>query len=304
MRVILATDGSIEADVAEAVCIKLPLPPGASVVVAMATYLQAPVGVGSMPEAMGIVDGWIAQNLRVQRAVSEQTVERIVRRLENGGVHAEGVVLEGNPSEQISLLAKEREADLVVVGSGLDNNLVALLLGSISRRLVLHSPTSVLVGKHYEQTPPGGSHDRLTRTDKLSALVAVDGSQGADLAVQSLEAVSRKVFSTLYTLCVDPMPWWPGWILPEEGESGALMVAEQAATRLAGCAEHVVPIAGAGRPSVVISKEARERKLDLVMLGASRHHPVERLFAGSCAYETATSAPCSVLVLRNRLPFA
>lgn len=303
MRIILATDGSIEADVAEAVCIKLPLPSTAVVTVAMVTYLQAPVGVAGMPEGMGVVDGWIAQNLRVQRAVSEQTVARIVERLGEAGIHAEGVVRQGNPCEQIEELAAEQQADLVVVGSGIDSNLAALLLGSISRRLVLHSPISVLVGKHYGEVPAEGSHDRLTRTQHLSALIAVDGSPGADVALKSLEAVRRPVFSTLYTLCVDPMPWWPGWILPAEGESGTRKVAEQAAARLEGCAERVVPIHGAGRPSIVITKEAKERKVDLVMMGATRHHPVERLLAGSCAYETATSAPCSVMVLRNQLPF-
>lgn len=304
MRVILATDGSIEAEVAEAVCTKLPLPPDAEILVAMATFLQAPVGAASMPEAMGIVDGWIAQNLQVQRQLSEQTVTRIANRIVALGLRAQGVVVDGNPADQIEHLAHDRHAQLVAVGSGLDNNLTAFLLGSISRRLVLHSPVSVLVGKHYADLPPEGSHDQLVRTERLSALVAVDGSPGSNLAVESLEAVGRKAFETIYTLCVDPMPWWPGWILPFEGETGSLRVAEEAAERLEGCAERVVPLSGAGRPSIVIAKEARARKLDLVILGASRHHAVERLLAGSCAYETATSAPCSVLILRDRLPFA
>lgn len=304
MRVILATDGSIEADVAEAVCSKLPLPPGSRWIVAMVTHQSQPVGAGFMPEAMGAVDTWMGENMRIQRMVSERTVQRVVERLTEAGHEAEGARLEGDPAEEIERLAEERDAHLVVVGSGLDSNFAAFLLGSVSRRLVLHSPRSVLVGKHYDHVEADGTHDRLRRTSQLSAILAVDGSPGAEQAVKSLEGVRRKVFSTLYTLTVEATPSWPGGLVPEGAESGALKVAEEAAARLKECAEHVVPLSSSGRPSIVLVGEARKRNLDLILVGATRHSTLDRILAGSCAYETATSAPCSVLVVRDALPFA
>lgn len=302
MRVILATDGAIEADLAEAIAAKLPLPQDTVIKIAMAVFTTVPMGISLLPEAMVAADTWIGENHRIQRMVADQTLRRVQERLEEQGFQAETALLDGDPAEQIERLAQEDGAALVVVGSGVTGSVAALLLGSVSRHLVLHCPASVLVGKHFEEIPPEGSHQRIIDRERLDALLAVDGSPGSDMGVRSLETCRGPAFGKLYVLCVDPMPSWP-LTLAAENASGAHAVAVQAAERLQHCAEEVIPITSVGRPSVAIAREAKERAVDLIVLGANRHGTLERLLTGSCAYETATAAPCSVLIVRDVLHF-
>lgn len=303
MRVILATDGAIEADLAEAVSAKLPLPEGTRVTVAMAIHTSVPIGIGLIPEATLAADTWIGENQRIQRMVAEQTLRRIQERIVEQGTEADTALLDGDPAEQVERLAQEIDASLVVVGSGVTGNVTAMLLGSVSRHLVLHCRSSVLVGKLFSETPPEGSYQRVVEKPKLDALLAVDGSPGSDMGVQSFEKVSKRAFRKLYVLCVDNVPSWPMGLTADRA-SGAQAVVELAAKRLEGCAEEVIPITSTGRPSVAIAREAQEHHVDLIVLGANRHGTLERLLTGSCAYETATAAPCSVLIVRDVLPFA
>ncbi|MCO5297017.1 MAG: universal stress protein [Fimbriimonadaceae bacterium] len=302
MRVILATDGAIEADLAEAVCSKLPLPPGSMVTVAMAVHTSVPIGIGLIPEATLAADTWIGENQRIQRMVADQTLRRVHERIEQQGFQAEMALLDGDPAEQIERLAQEKDASLVVVGSGVTGSVTAMLLGSVSRHLVLHCGASVLVGKHFQEVPPEGSYQRIVEKEHLDALLAVDGSPGSDMGIQSLEAFPDPVFRKLFVLCVDNVPSWP-IVRASDRTTGAQAVAELAAQRLQGCAAEVIPITSAGRPSAAIAHEAKTHDVDLIVLGANRHGTIERLLTGSCAYETATAAPCSVLIVRDVLPF-
>lgn len=61
------------------------------------------------------------------------------------GVNAETTQLYGNPSRQICALARNWEADLIVVGRRGLSGLKELFLGSVSNYVVHHAPCSVMV---------------------------------------------------------------------------------------------------------------------------------------------------------------
>ncbi len=65
---------------------------------------------------------------------------------QKGGVQAEPVVLSGRPYEAIVAAAKERDADLIVVGRHGRTGLRKLLMGSVAERVVglAHCPTLVV----------------------------------------------------------------------------------------------------------------------------------------------------------------
>jgi nucleotide-binding universal stress UspA family protein len=52
------------------------------------------------------------------------------------GVSSMGVIREGNPAEEISLLADDSDADLVVIGSRATNKLLRLFSGSVRDELL------------------------------------------------------------------------------------------------------------------------------------------------------------------------
>lgn len=63
------------------------------------------------------------------------------------GVKAEGLTSTGKPYEVIVQIAKERRADLIVVGSHGRTVIERLLMGSVTERIIGHSETAVLVVK-------------------------------------------------------------------------------------------------------------------------------------------------------------
>lgn len=309
MRILLATDGSIESELAEAVAEKLPISSDSnfsvSMVVNAAPLLMAGVVRSPFP---GAADG-VAESWRIQRDLAQQTVARVSERIRRIGFLAEGFVLEGETSDELVSFAEEEHCDLVVSGSGVSGDLAAFFLGSVSRMLALNSRASVLIGRHYGDAPAEGSYQRIKNKRKLDLVVAVDGSKGSDVALETLAGLAGKPFGNITLVAVEP--------LRDYGLGGAdmeipLMEADSswieelltiAAKRIERSCESVRWLIGFGRPSVEIARIATLQKADLVMIGANRHGTVERLLLGSCAYETATSAPCSVLILRKPLPF-
>ena len=303
MRILLATDGSVEADLAEAALSKFPLR-DAEIVVAM--VISNP-GLVVMPPGLpcDLDDGGLT---KLQKDVAERTVEHICARLSASGFRATPLVVQGDVAGQLLELTRSKEFDLVASGSRIEGSLKAFFLGSVSRKLALYSDCSVLVAHHYKQKLAEGSVERLHAKAKLDVLVAVDGSTGGEFAVDTLASAGQPRFGRMFVLTVEPHGSQKRtharantFLIHDEV---AHAVAQKAAKRLAHCADEVHAITAMGRPSTAIVQVAADHDVDLVMIGANRHGAIERLMVGRCAYETVTSAPCSVMILRGSLNLA
>jgi nucleotide-binding universal stress UspA family protein len=76
-----------------------------------------------------------------------------VRRLTAAGVEASATVLSGRPVERILEFAREREADLIVVGSSTRPAVAERLLGSVPLTLLKKASRPVVVVTHPHHTP-------------------------------------------------------------------------------------------------------------------------------------------------------
>lgn len=141
-QVVLAVDGSAAADRAVEIAAGLPLPVETQVTVCHVVRPFTPL-VG--PEYAVNLDVMIAEVREQQRADAEALVARVARELERTGHCVKTAVCEGDPATEIAALAKAREADLVVVGARGHSALRALLVGSVTGRLLKNAPGSVLV---------------------------------------------------------------------------------------------------------------------------------------------------------------
>lgn len=65
--------------------------------------------------------------------------------LSERGIHAETIEGQGDPGSVIVNAAKEKDADLVIVGSRGLNTVQRLLMGSVSSKVVHRAPSDVLV---------------------------------------------------------------------------------------------------------------------------------------------------------------
>jgi len=78
---------------------------------------------------------------------AEKNIAAIKALADKEGVSAEGVVAEGRPYEAIASAARDKNIDLIVVGSHGRTGLSKLLMGSVTERVIGHADSAVLVVK-------------------------------------------------------------------------------------------------------------------------------------------------------------
>lgn len=309
MNALFATDGTLEADFAGAMLRHLTAPGRWEVTVAMGVPTPVSLAIGLSPSSTA-ADRVVYETQHIQKSLAQQTVDRVARGWKADGFESKGIVLEGDVAEQLLEVVREQGFDLVAVGSGECGQLEALFLGSVSRKLVTYAEASVLVGRPRRGNGANSVREIAEKT-RLDVLVAYDGSSGSKFALESLARLRTPLFGRLTVLSVEPIPYMAlatdlPMVLPNYPvhQQRLADVAQSAADPMRGSAESVEVLTAFGRPSEEIARAAAELQVDLVILGASRHGAIDRFLMGSCAYETATKAPCSVLVLRAPVEFA
>ena len=81
------------------------------------------------------------------RGTGEKVIQEAQSRLRDTALQVITEMLEGPPAEAILRVANVRECDLIVMGSRGLGELKALLLGSVSERVLHHSTIPVLIVK-------------------------------------------------------------------------------------------------------------------------------------------------------------
>ena len=79
--------------------------------------------------------------------ISEQRFETIHPMLDEENVNWDRIVVEGYPADEICKIAGNGNFDLVVIGSKGRSSMDRFLLGSVSDKVVHHSPCSVMIVK-------------------------------------------------------------------------------------------------------------------------------------------------------------
>lgn len=307
MKILLAADGSDHSALAEEILIKFPGIKGAEISVATVTPtptvfagLFQPVAESSYLQESAEV--W--SNLRER---SRQIASEAAKRLRSQGANATEVMLDGDPGNELLRYTDSHPFDLVVLGSRGENAVAAALLGSVARKLLSHCKASVLVARHYAHLDPVKSRELLSSKKGLRALVSVDGSAGSEAAISFIQGLGSNAFEKLTVFSVEPLIMIntvydpvvsPIIVTPQE--ANAARTADEAAAKLAKSANEIISAHDIGRPGNLIISNAATGECDLVVIGAYGHGALDRMLLGSVSYEVATTAPCSVLVVRPK----
>jgi nucleotide-binding universal stress UspA family protein len=83
-------------------------------------------------------------------AAAREALDRAIRGLNKPGLTIHPEVAEGVPYEEILRLARERNMDLIVMGTHGHTGLAHVLLGSIAEKVVRRAPCPVLTVRHPE----------------------------------------------------------------------------------------------------------------------------------------------------------
>jgi len=144
-RLIVGVDGSSSAQRAVATLSTWPIFAGLPArVVAVA---QPPAG-WAVSIGAALYPAWVElrdSTVDARRGQLEQVAERACEVLATVGLQATSELREGDPAEELLHAANEDGADLIVVGSRGLSALTRLALGSVARKVLLHTRASVLV---------------------------------------------------------------------------------------------------------------------------------------------------------------
>ena len=294
-KILLATDGSEESAQAARMAAALSEKTGSELHVVYVEPLPHPYALSEAtiyyPEMRDEVRQTANQEAREKLAAE---VERIGVTCEVAGSHARI----GHPDAEISHLAEEIGAGLIVVGSRGLGPVRRLLMGSVSSSVVRHAHNPVLVVREGGDALPG------------RILLAADGSEESRLAVRAAAELSAKTDAEVHIAHVLPSPermYGPHFY--STGMKGSLLerVEREAQEFLGRQAEEVSSAGGkvggthvlSGNAPAEIVKLAEELHAGLTVLGSRGLGGVRRALMGSVSDSVVRHAHNPVLVVRE-----
>jgi nucleotide-binding universal stress UspA family protein len=288
-RILVATDGSEDADRAIEWLADFPLPADVSIEVVNALQLPFPL------------DGVAVLGWQEFVAESDRLVAGARTRLQKRWSTVTGRVLDGDPREAVIEAATKAGTDLIVLGARGLGAVASFLLGSVSLGITRHAPCPVLVCRG---TP------RPVRT----VTIGVDGSPDALAAVEYFSRLPLPSDLRVRLVGVVQTPRYPssapGFIGARlraamqdfENEARQQLTAALAplAAALRPRARSIVTVTPSGSPAETILREARSNDSDLIVVGARGLGALERVALGSVSEAVLRHATCPVLIVRPR----
>lgn len=300
MHILLATDGSETAGLAQAHVLALPWPTPVHVTVMTAIETPHPAFTSLTPEAREAYTTALGALRREVEGKATDVVREARRTLE---AHVGSVITrihDGPPGHVIVNVAAACRANLVAVGSRGLGMVAGFLLGSISRYVVRHAPCSVLVAKR----PPGCD---------FRILLALDGSAHSDAALQWLcgLALSPETRIRVVVVVERPKPSPIGedlegerkheeadWGGPEASDTAAEEAVEAAERRLRAQGARVTGTVCCGHAASELLIAVHEFGPQLLVLGAKGHHSPPGTELGHVSRTLMDHVPCSALIVR------
>lgn len=274
MRVVIAIDESSEARRATKWLRGLPLPDDTMVcVVSVATLLEPPNNSQSLSALREALRGEAARTGEHAAAILGQRWPQVTT-----------VTAEGDARVEILHVAEDTRADMIVVGARGLGGIKRFLGGSTSLAVARYARCSVAVVQ--------GQARPLQRV-----LVAIDDSPASRAAIAFLSLLDLPDTSLilLHVLRRDQ----PADACVRNERSDAEELLANAVKRLAECRCSAEPMVVDGDAAGEIVRVARERNVDLVVLGARGLRTLERLFLGSVSEVVLHHAGRAVLIVRE-----
>jgi nucleotide-binding universal stress UspA family protein len=153
-RVVLATDGSDCARVAERLVVSWPIFAKAAIEVTSVAHVGAPWTSGMALTAYEPTTDDYASSTNAIIADHQRFVDEAQKRLAEAGLRVTTRVVQGDAAAELIRVAQDEQADVIALGTHGRTGLARLLAGSIARKVMVHAPCSVLIAR---QRPTGNA---------------------------------------------------------------------------------------------------------------------------------------------------
>ncbi len=300
-KILLATDGSPEAERATSMAVTLSNGLGSELHVVRVMDAPSAYAYAYSAEAEMVGNEFQTARLHAEENVRGKLDEEAEKVRAMGGKVAGSHTGSGSAAAEISRLAEELGAGLVVLGSRGFGPLKRAVMGSVSVSVVRHAHCSVLVVRD--------GREQASLPEKI--LVAVDSSgESQEAANWILEVVSvvGAELHLVYAVPTIPSVTYPGTVITEGAETTsehvrnrAQAVLDEEAERLesrGGIVTDTHLVAG-GRPDDAIVGAAEELGAGLLVVGSRGFGGVRRALMGSVSDSVVRHAHCPVLVVRG-----
>lgn len=294
MKILVACDGSTCADDAldDLPRAGLPREADALIVRVQERWLSPPSGYETVGEAFVATNSNAAKPARDEEEPRTEADSEHLESLERASLRlgayfpewtTETVLLKGSPAREIIRLAKERDTDLIVIGSCGRTESKRFALGSVSQKIANEAACSVRIVRG--QAWKKGSPSRL--------LIGLDGTNGAKAAVA--EAARRMwIMGSEVRLVVvrDAFENNYQWVCEYLEEAKKILERAELA---------VTELIEAGDPKQIIAASAEEWGADCIFLGANKaENSDENQLLGSVSTAVIARAHCTVEIVRQK----
>lgn len=283
-KLLVCTDGSADSHGAFAAALDLAHSCGSRIYLIQVLTFN-PEFEALAPELMEDWEKEVRENLEALKAEALQrgvTVETLVRRSES-------------PYTAIIQEINRLQPDTVIIGRHGHKGISRVMMGSVTARVVGLSPKDVLVVPRHAAM----ALDRI--------LLATDGSKYSKFATQrAIEFVKRGggELNVVYVSDVPPgfYTYVPGAerVLLDEAQGFMDEVVKQAERN----SISPIPFLKEGEAFEEITKLARERKANLIIMGSHGRTGFKKLLMGSVTEKVIGNATCPVLVVKAEHPEA
>jgi nucleotide-binding universal stress UspA family protein len=275
-KILLATDGSQDAELAASTAVDLAKTTGSELHVVSVfpgpAYVH-PYYETHFPEA--------AERLRREARKERQEIldERVERIQEAGGSVSQTHIREGETAAEIVTLAEELEAGLIAIGSRGSGGLRRALMGNVSDSVIRHAHCPVMVVRGESVLFP------------TKLLVATDRSTEAQLAATTAADLAKSTNSELHVVHVGFEQ-----IRDEAQKELDTEVGMMRETATQDIQAHLK----FGIPDTAIIDLAEELGVGMIVMGSRGLGGVRRALLGSVSDSVVRHAHCPVLVVRQQ----
>lgn len=223
--------------------------------------------------------------LPVRIDMAEDQMQKMVAALQFDNVRSAMIVRPGNIRQTILDLIKERDADLLIIGTRSKDHKPEDQLGSVAEKLLRDVPCPVLtVGKYVRQ-------DSFERTHPSTVLFPTDFSETSRKALAYTERLTEHLAGRLCLLHVDESHTATSSQSAYQSEFKELMKGMRNPTLVAEC------IARKGDPAEVIAAVSIEEWADFVVMGVHGTDELSKSPKYGIAYDVIRSVRCPVFTL-------
>jgi nucleotide-binding universal stress UspA family protein len=231
------------------------------------------------------------------REAVQADLSALVEPAKRAGLHAVAELRDGNPATETVGVAREINADLIVMGTHGRTGFQRWVLGSVAETVLRRAPCPVL-------TVPPRAPDHPGSMFFKRILCASDFSPASEAAVRYAANLAAEADASLFLVHVVDRP---GLLAPPEphgnGHPPDFECAAGAQLRRAVPAEardwcEVREIVARGKAAPEILRLAAEHEVGLIVMGVHGRSPLDLMAFGSVTHEVVREATCPVLTVR------